>query len=145
LYCHSVERWRTCKQSRPQILTSAGSSEESMPHFTSATMAQRDQGRESPRNPYPPHHAMEGGSPRNQYPPPAGGDDRSRHHQSSQPPVTLPPIRDPGSGYPSHQSYNSPLPAPTNGYSQGPPPPPPQGANGYPSHQSGPPSSLPPL
>ncbi|PKS12092.1 hypothetical protein jhhlp_001388 [Lomentospora prolificans] len=106
-------------------------------------MAQRDQGRESPRSQYPPHHGMEGNSPRNQYPPPTGGDDRSRHPQSSQAPVTLPPIRDPGSGYSSQQSYTgSPLPAPANGYAQGPPPP--QGANGYTGPQNGP-SSLPPF
>lgn len=107
-------------------------------------MAQRDQGRESPRSQYPSHHNMDGGSPRNQYPPPTSGDDRSRQPPSSQAPVTLPPIRDPGSGYASHHSYtNGPPPAPGNGYSQGPPPP--QSANGYPGSQNGGPSSLPSL
>lgn len=107
-----------------------------MPHFTTADMAQRDRSREypatadgdSPRAQYPPHpQSMDGGSPHSQYqqqPPPPPGDDRSRQ---SQPPVTLPPMRDPNGGYAQQQpGYPGPPPAASNGYA-----PPPPGANGY--------------
>lgn len=119
-----------------------------MPHFTTADMAQRDRSREypatadgeSPRAQYPPHpQSIEGGSPNSQYQqhPPPPGDDRARQ---SQPPVTLPPMRDPNGGYAHQPGYPGPPPAASNGYA-----PPPPGANGYPAPPQNGQAPLPPL
>lgn len=105
-----------------------------MPHFTAANMTAHDRSRdyptpgerESPRAQYPPRpRSMEGGSPHHQYQPPPHTDDRSR-----QPPVSLPPMRDPSGGYDHPSAYPAHPPSSGNGYA---PPPPPPGGNGYPA------------